>query len=88
MPAAIPDKSALQSIQRSLKDNNAWAALLEGALLTETDPAARLAEDSRIGALTVEDIKAAAQRYFNTGNYVQVVMNPEKWWQPASTLPE
>jgi zinc protease len=81
-------QTALQSIQRSLKENNAWASLLEGAVLTGTDPAERLAQDSKIGELTVEDIKAAAQLYFNAGNYVQVVMNPEKWWQSTSGKPE
>lgn len=81
-------QTSLQSIQRSLKENGAWAALLEGALLTGTDPAERLAQDSRISELTVDDIKAAAQLYFNTGNYVQVVMNPEKWWQPPASQPE
>ncbi|MGH8856127.1 MAG: insulinase family protein, partial [Telluria sp.] len=80
-------QAALQSHQRSLKENGAWAALLEGALLTGTDPADRLAADGKIGELTVDDIKAAAQQYFNTGNYVQVVMNPEKWWQSASSQP-
>lgn len=71
-------QAALQSIGRSLKDNAAWAAMLEGAVLTDTDPAERLADDKRMSALTVDDIKAAAQQYFNTQNYVQVVMNPEK----------
>lgn len=80
-------QTALQSMGRSLKENAAWAALLEGALLTGTDPAERLAEDSRIGALTVADIQAAARLYLNTGNYVQVVMNPEKWWQSGSGQP-
>ena len=68
----------LQTLQRSLKDNGAWAALLEGAVLNGSDPAERLADDKRMSALTVDDIRAAAQQYFNTGNYVQVVMNPEK----------
>ncbi|MFC5462701.1 M16 family metallopeptidase [Massilia niabensis] len=81
-------QAALQGHQRSLKENGAWAALLEGALLTDTDPAERLAQDSKIGELTVDDIKAAARLYFNTGNYVQVVMNPEKWWQSTSGQPE
>jgi predicted Zn-dependent peptidase len=31
----------------------------------------------RAAALTTEDMKLAAQRYFNTENYVQVVLNPE-----------
>jgi zinc protease len=31
----------------------------------------------RAGALTAGDIQRAAQRYFDTENYVQVVLNPE-----------
>jgi zinc protease len=81
-------QTSLQSLQRSLKENSAWAAMLEGALMTGTDPAERLAQDSRISELTAEDIKAAAQLYFNTGNYVQVVLNPEKWWQSTAGRPE
>ena len=79
-------QTALQSIARGLKENGAWAGLLEGALLSGTDPAERLADGEVMSALTVDDIKAAAQQYFNTGNYVQVVMNPEKWWQPSGIV--
>jgi zinc protease len=31
-----------------------------------------------VEAISADDIKAAARRYFNTGNYVQVVLMPEK----------
>ncbi|MES3024706.1 MAG: insulinase family protein [Pseudomonadota bacterium] len=78
----------IQSSQRLLKENGAWGELLEGAVLTGTDPAERLAQDNKIGELTVDDIKAAAQLYFNTSNYVQVVMKPEKWWQASTGQPE
>jgi zinc protease len=71
-------QTALQSIGRSLKDNGGWAALLEGAVLTGTDPAERLADTRILRELTVEDIKLAAQQYLNTQNYVQVVMRPER----------
>jgi zinc protease len=71
-------QTALQSIGRSLKDNGGWAALLEGAVLTQTDPAERLADARIMRELTVEDIKLAAQQYLNTQNYVQVVMRPER----------
>ena len=71
-------QAALQTIGRSLKDNGAWAAMLESAVLTGTDPAERLADDKRMSELTVDDIRAAAQQYLNTRNYVQVVMNPER----------
>ena len=39
----------------------------------------------RAGNITPEDVKLAAQRYFNTGNYVQVVLNPEDV-KPAQKL--
>jgi len=71
-------QTTLQTLGRVLKDNNGWAVLLEASVLSGTDPAERLADGSRMSALTVDDIKAAAQQYFNTQNYVQVVMNPEK----------
>lgn len=61
-------QSGLQSLRRSIKENGTWAALPEGAVLTDSDPAKRLAQESKIGELTVEETKATAQLYFDTGN--------------------
>jgi zinc protease len=36
-----------------------------------------------VDALTVADVKAAAQRYFDKDNYVQVVLKPETAAQPT-----
>ena len=51
-------------------------AALGGAELYGSDPHRILDQMQRAGALTADDIKQAAQRYFNTENYVQVVLNP------------
>jgi zinc protease len=67
-----------QSWQRSLQTNAFWAAALGGAELYGTDPHRVLDQMQRAATISLEDVKLAAQRYFNTGNYVQVVLNPEK----------
>jgi zinc protease len=66
-----------QSWQRSLQSNAFWAAALGGAELYGTDPHRLLDQMQRAAAISVDDVKLAAQRYFNTGNVVQVVLNPE-----------
>jgi zinc protease len=68
----------LESHRKSLRENGYWLAHLQSALTEGTDPAAILSFDKQVEALSGADIKAAAQRYFNTDNYVQVVLYPEK----------
>jgi zinc protease len=65
-----------QSWQRGLQSNAFWVAALGGAELYGSDPHRILDQMQRAGALTADDVKLAAQRYFNTENYVQVVLNP------------
>ncbi|HEV7817168.1 MAG TPA: hypothetical protein VGP06_18965, partial [Janthinobacterium sp.] len=48
------------------------------ALINGRDPNDILTVEQRIGAITPDDIKQAARRYFNMDNYVQVVLYPEK----------
>lgn len=67
----------LQSYRKSLQDNGYWLATLQTSLTEGTDPANILRFDKEVAALTVDDVKQAAQRYLNTQNYVQVVLNPE-----------
>jgi zinc protease len=66
-----------QSWQRSLQTNAFWAAALGGAELYGTDPHRVLDQMQRAAALSPDDVRLAARRYFNTENYVQVVLNPE-----------
>ncbi|MFL6674591.1 MAG: M16 family metallopeptidase [Massilia sp.] len=68
----------LDSHRKSLRENGYWLGHLQNSLTEGTDPALILSLDKRVTALSGADIKAAAQRYFDTGNYVQVVLYPEK----------
>ena len=52
-------------------------ANLQTALTEGTDPKSILDIERQVGALTAQDVQAAARRYFDTKNYVQVVLNPE-----------
>ena len=61
-----------------VRENGYWLGQLQSAQINGTDPHAILTAAKRVEALTPEDLKAAAQRYFNTDNYVQMVLLPEK----------
>jgi len=73
-----------QSWPRNLRNNAFWAAHLAGAELYGSDPHRVLDHLQRVAKLTPDDVRRAAQRYFDTGNYVQVVLNPET---PAAEKP-
>jgi zinc protease len=67
----------LQTYRKSLQENTYWLAALQTSLTEGTDPGTILTFDKEVQNLTVDDVKRAAQRYLNTDNYVQVVLNPE-----------
>ena len=64
--------------QISMRTNYKWLASLKDSVLYGTNPADILAEEKRINAIQPLEIKASANRYFTTSNYVQAVMYPEK----------
>jgi zinc protease len=68
----------VQNHRRSLRENGYWVANLQSSLTEGTDPATILEVEKEIQALSAHDIQVAARRYFDTSNYVQVVMNPEQ----------
>jgi zinc protease len=67
----------IQNHRRSLRENGYWLGHLQSALSEGTDPGAILQVEKQVQALNADDIRAAARRYFNEQNYVQVVLNPE-----------
>ena len=67
----------IQNHRRSLRENGYWVANLQSSLTEGTDPKSILDVERQVQALTADDVKAAARRYFDTKNYVQVVLNPE-----------
>jgi zinc protease len=68
----------LQGYQKSMRENGYWLGRLQATLTDGVDPASILTFEQEIAKLTADDVKAAAGRYFNERNYVQVVLNPEK----------
>ena len=92
LQAEGPDTADLDKVKRnwiqnhrgSLRENGYWLAHLQTALSEGTDPSAIMEVEKQVQALSAEDIRLAARRYFNEQNYVQVVLNPEK--QAATTV--
>ncbi len=74
----------IQNHRRALRENGYWLGRLQSALLDGTDPAAILTHEERVQALQANEVQDAAKRYLNTGNYVQVVLYPEKGAAPAA----
>lgn len=65
-------------------ENNYWLSNLEASLLEHTPPARLLTITDEVEKLTVADVQAAARRYFDKDNYVQVVLLPESKLKTAS----
>ncbi|HEU4373999.1 MAG TPA: insulinase family protein [Telluria sp.] len=68
----------IQVHRKSMRENGYWQGRLMSSVLYGTDPALILSYEQRVAALSAQDIKDAARRYFNLNNYVQVVLYPEK----------
>ncbi len=66
-----------QSLE-SMKDNAYWRTKMQQWVELGTNPGDILTTEKRIDAVTVKDIQAAATKYFNEKNYLQVVLYPEK----------
>jgi zinc protease len=67
-----------------LNDNGFWLGHLTGSQLTGTSPERVLTLMNELEKLTVADLRAVAQRYFDKDNYVQVVLLPEAGERTAS----
>jgi zinc protease len=67
----------IQNHRSSLRENGYWLGHLQTALSEGTDPSAILQVEKQVQALSAEQLRTAARRYFNEQNYVQVVLNPE-----------
>ena len=64
--------------EKSMRENEYWLSRLQNSILEGTDPATILVYEKMVEQITPADLKAAAQRYFDTNNYVQMVLYPEK----------
>ncbi len=64
--------------QEDLKDNSYWLNRLQRSMETGANPADILTVEKRVMALKAGDVQEAARKYFNTGNFFQAVLYPEK----------
>ena len=80
-----PDSTYVLKVQESqrrqyetnLKENDFWLGSLFSARIHGHDPLHIFDYERLVEGLSVESIQRAAQDYFNTGNYVRVVLVPE-----------
>ncbi len=68
----------IQVHRKSLRENSYWLGHLQSAVLNGTDPETILGYEQRVAAISAQDLKNAAARYFDLDNYVQVVLYPAK----------
>jgi zinc protease len=73
-----------QRHEQEMHENEHWMNQLQGALLDDTPASNMLTSFDKGQKLTVTDLRAAAQRYLDKDNYVQVVVVPEAKVQTAS----
>jgi zinc protease len=64
--------------QEDIRDNNYWLSKLQQSVESGSNVGDVLSAEKRIQAITIRDVKEAANQYFNMKNYLQVVLNPEK----------
>ncbi|HSY27635.1 MAG TPA: insulinase family protein, partial [Burkholderiaceae bacterium] len=75
------DKVKLQWLEErkiDMRTNGHWLNYLQDAFLYDTDPANILSFETRVNAVTPAQLKELAKHYFNTENYMQAVLYPEK----------
>ncbi len=65
---------------KALKENRFWLSSLEYCMTNGIDLESLTLEalEKRLEGLTSEDVKRAATRYFDTENYIELVMYPEE----------
>jgi zinc protease len=67
-----------QQYQVNIKDNGFWTRTLISSIENGSNPAAILQYEKKVDALTTKDLKDVANKYLDSKNYIQVVLNPEK----------
>jgi zinc protease len=85
-PALIEKVKVTQRRERelNLRENRFWTDALETYYSTGMDPRLILKHEELIGSLSVESVKAAANRYFVDQRSVVGVLDPEKAPEPET----
>ncbi|MCK9423149.1 MAG: insulinase family protein [Bacteroidales bacterium] len=81
-PTPVDLKKAQESLIReretNLEKNEFWQGKLESIFYDNTDPASILNFRDRVNAMTVQDLRKTFEAMLDPGNYVNVVLKPEK----------
>jgi zinc protease len=81
-PTPVDLKKAQESLIReretNLEKNEFWQGKLESIFYDNTDPASILNFRDRVNAMTVQDLRKTYEAMLDPGNYVNVVLKPEK----------
>src|SRR5690606_2955665 len=67
----------LEKRRENIKTNNYWGGKLESLLFWNFDKKRFMEMDAKINAVTVADLKASANKLFNTGNTLTAILYPE-----------
>ncbi|HEX9654478.1 MAG TPA: insulinase family protein, partial [bacterium] len=70
-------ESQRRTRETDLKENGFWLNVLRSYYEYQDDPREILSYENKVQNLKLASIQQAAQRYFNKGNYVKVVLLPE-----------
>ncbi|MGA3013309.1 MAG: insulinase family protein [Bacteroidales bacterium] len=68
----------IRARETDLEKNDFWLNKLESLYYDGTDPASILNFKDRVKAVSLEDLRLAANNYLKFNNYVRVVLKPEK----------
>ncbi|HEU5292571.1 MAG TPA: insulinase family protein, partial [Cyclobacteriaceae bacterium] len=72
-------ETMVKQYQENVKDNSYWLTKLQQSVELGSNPGDILTGEKRINAVTAKDVQEAAKKYFNMNNYLQAVLNPEKY---------
>ncbi|MES2262937.1 MAG: insulinase family protein [Pseudomonadota bacterium] len=65
------------SHRKALRENSYWLNRLQSVYMDDVSPDTLLKYEQMVAAIKPADLQAAAKRYFDFDNYVQVVLYPE-----------
>jgi len=71
-------ETLIRTRETDLEKNDFWQGKIESVYFDGTDPATILNFKDRVNAITLEDLKIAANQYLKPNHYVRAVLKPEK----------
>jgi len=81
-PTAVDLEKAKEALIRQretdMEKNDFWLRKLESVYFNHDDPANVNNYKDRVNAVTIENLKVTADKYFDPEHYVRVVLMPEK----------